>query len=158
MTNHWERDLREISDRARELVAEMEQAYVGPNADRRSITEIGEWRDIVNMAAERCGELAGENAHLLSERSRQRRDRIAEQFSAEVDTWTAAKLRGAYAQPEAVARAEENDRLREQVRMLREAVAGYIRERDATVEHVRKRPRLADGSVELGRVHQESTM
>lgn len=41
---------------------------------------------------------------------RDARRRLAEQFAAEVATWPAEKLRRCYAQPEAVAKAEERER------------------------------------------------
>lgn len=56
----WKRDLSNISDRARELVDEMERVYCGPSEPRHVIREVGEWRDIVNMAAERIAALEDE--------------------------------------------------------------------------------------------------
>ncbi len=57
MADPWKRDLSQISDRAKELVAEMERVYCGPSEPRHVVREVGEWRDILNMAAERIAAL-----------------------------------------------------------------------------------------------------
>ncbi len=59
-----------------------------------------------------------ENARkeVLEQERRQRRSELAEKFADEVSTWSSKKLRGYYAQPETVARAEERER-RERIQM-----------------------------------------
>lgn len=45
------------------------------------------------------------------EERRQARLKLAKKFSDEVDTWSSEKLRNCYAQPEAVKKAEERERM-----------------------------------------------
>lgn len=48
---------------------------------------------------------------------RQRRLELAERFAQEVSTWSSKQLRMTYAQPDAVRRAEERERLEQKVSM-----------------------------------------
>lgn len=56
-------------ERWREIVAELERWYVGPDVvdPGRSLKHVGEWRDILNEACKRIAELEAERDQLKAE-------------------------------------------------------------------------------------------
>lgn len=64
MPEKWKTDLSRITPEARAIVDEMEQVYVGPDGDRKTIREVGDWRTILDMAGERIAALEAELAEV----------------------------------------------------------------------------------------------
>lgn len=65
MPEKWKTDLSRITPEARAIVDEMEQVYVGPDGDRKTIREVGDWRTILDMAGERIAALEAEKLEML---------------------------------------------------------------------------------------------